>query len=79
MCYSFDIPTLGMKCSHTGNKMFPLGGIIRHNKEPLFQDKWRLSLNKYGGFWNIRHFLVKPNIRFMRIPLFKGVLSNWNA
>ena len=62
MGYSFDIPTLGMKCSHTGNKVFPLGGIIRRNKEPLFHDKWRLFLNKDWGFWNIRHFLAKPNI-----------------
>ena len=75
-----NIPTLGMKCSHTGNKVFPLRGIIRRNKGHLFQDnKWRLFLNKDWGFWNIRHFLAKPNIQFIRIPLFKGVLSNCNA
>ena len=68
-----------MKCSHTGNKVFPLGGIIRRNKGHLFQDKWRLFLNKDWLFWNTRHFLAKPNIRFIRIPLFKGVLSNCNA
>ena len=79
MGYSFDIPTLGMKCSHTGNKVFPLGGIIRRNKEPLFHDKWRLSLNKFWLLWDSHHFLVKPNIQFIRIPVFKGVLSNWNA
>ena len=33
-----NIPSLGMKCSHTGNKVFPLRGIIRRNKGHLFQD-----------------------------------------
>ena len=67
-----------MKCSHTGNKVFPLGGIFRINKGHLFQDWWQLSLNKYCLFGNTRHFLAKPNILFMRIPLFKGVLSNFS-
>ena len=67
-----------MKCSHTGNKVFPLRGIIRCNKGYLFQDWWWLSLNKYWLFWNTHHFLAKPNILVLKSPVFKGVLSNFS-
>ena len=67
-----------MKCSHTGNKVFPLRGIFHRNKGHLFQDKWRLSLNKYWLFGNTHHFLAKPNIPVQKSPVFKGVLSHFS-